>query len=117
MNFMKALKFGDFIVFFLITALSIFSITKAFTKKGTLVHVSAAGNEYSFSLEKDGQYDIEGSNGPTKIEIKEGRVRIIDSACPNKTCVKQGWGSTIVCLPNDVIITVESEGGYDAIAE
>ena len=65
-------------------------------------------------------YTVEGELGPTTFEIKDGRVHITDSACPNKTCVAQGWHSPLVCLPNKVIITVKSEGGeveFDAISE
>lgn len=114
---MKTLRPGDFLVFLIILILSFFSFKLAVSKKGSTVTVNASKNEYVYSLNKNGEYEVEGHLGITKFEIKDGKVRITDSPCPNKTCVKQGWGSTLVCLPNDVIITLDAEGGYDAIAE
>lgn len=44
------------------------------------------------------------------MEINEGRIRVIDSDCPNKICVNAGWASTpaqtIVCAPNKVLIEI-----------
>ena len=48
------------------------------------------------------------------IEIKDGRVRITDSPCPNKTCISQGWHNPLVCLPNKVMISVEGETSVKA---
>ena len=56
--------------------------------------------------------------------LKNGKVRIVDSACPNKDCIRQGVGGTLVCLPNDVIITIENadsetdgaKGKFDAVS-
>jgi hypothetical protein len=44
------------------------------------------------------------------MEIEEGRIRVLESNCPNKICVKAGWASTpaqtIVCAPNKVLIEI-----------
>jgi len=57
-------------------------------------------------------FKVEGPLGFTTIEIYRGKVRVLDSPCPYKICEKMGWIKTprqmIVCLPNEVIITVES---------
>ena len=46
-----------------------------------------------------------------KLLIENGRIRFVDSDCPNKDCVKTGWisakGSMAVCLPNKVMIKIE----------
>ena len=64
-------------------------------------------------LSKEGRYSVKGELGNTWIEIKGGRVRVIDSPCKMKLCVKQGWisrsGESIVCLPNRVAIFLESK--------
>jgi hypothetical protein len=43
------------------------------------------------------------------VEIRGGKVRVAESDCPGKICVKQGWidSGAIICLPNRVVITVE----------
>jgi hypothetical protein len=71
-------------------------------------------------LEKDGITSI--LNGKMKIEVKSGKIRILDSDCPQKICVKMGWidnsGQTIVCIPNHVLIEIKSSGSplIDAVS-
>ena len=72
------------------------------------------------NLEKDGITSI--LNGKMKIEVKSGKIRILDSDCPQKVCVKMGWidnsGQTIVCMPNHVLIEIKSSGSplIDAVS-
>lgn len=50
-------------------------------------------------------------HGEMKIELKDSRVRVAWSNCPNQLCVNTGWirtaGETIVCVPNKVLIEIE----------
>lgn len=115
--FMKKLRLLDFIFAITITSLGIFLTVKSFSQKGSVVKVNADEKHYEYSAKQDGIYKVGGPLGITTFEIKDGKVRIIDSPCPNKTCVNQGWHSPLVCLPNNVIITIEKEGEFDAIAE
>ncbi|MCR4733879.1 MAG: NusG domain II-containing protein [Treponema sp.] len=115
---MKNFRFGDFIAAGIILVAAALSLKSAISKKNGRVKVVAAGQSYEFSLSKDGNYEVQGLLGPTKIQIKDGRVRIVDSPCPNKNCVHQRWAPVIACLPNDVLVyTEESQGEFDAIAE
>lgn len=114
---MKKLRPFDFVIAFAVLSLGIFLTVKNLSTRGSLIKVTAAGNHYEYSAKKDGIYKVRGPLGITTFEIKAGRVRIIDSPCPNKTCINQGWHSPLVCLPNNVIITTEDEGEFDALAE
>lgn len=114
---MKKFRPFDFILIITILAFGIFLTVKNLTQRGSIVKVNASGNHYEYSTKKDGIYEVKGLLGITTFEIKDGRVRIIDSPCPNKTCVNQGWHSPLVCLPNNVIITIEDEGEFDALSE
>lgn len=60
---------------------------------------------YKLSLSEDKIIPI----GGLTVQIKGGKVRVADSDCPGKVCVKQGWidSGAIICLPNRVAITVE----------
>lgn len=53
-----------------------------------------------------------GNNEFNTIEISHNHIRIIDSSCPDKTCVKHGYvhmnATPAVCLPHKLIITVEN---------
>lgn len=74
---------------------------------GAGVVIEACGKEvYSLSLAEEGRVAVEGTHGTTVVEIKNHKARVIDSPCPDKLCLKQGWidKGVIVCLPNRVII-------------
>lgn len=75
---------------------------------GEYLRVQADRKEYVFSLKEDGIHSFHGPLGDTVIEIKDSRARIIDSPCPNKTCIKASWSDTLVCLPNKVMAIRES---------
>ncbi len=50
------------------------------------------------------------------LEIKDGKIRVSEAACPDNTCVKMGWLSAsapIVCLPNHLVIKFALD--YDEI--
>ena len=107
----------DFLIFVLVLICGVLFTVRGAVRKGSRVIVNAAGVKYEYSASKNGIYTVDGELGPTTFEIKDGRVRITDSPCPNKTCVAQGWHSPLVCLPNKVMITVEQGGEFDAISE
>ena len=64
-----------------------------------------------YALSEDGVFVLNG--GSNTIEIKEGKVRMLEAQCPNLQCVHQGWISksyqSIVCLPNKMIVTIEGD--------
>lgn len=101
----------DILIIFLIAVAGFFLTVRGLGQKGSRVLVSAAGVKYEYSVSQNGTYTVAGELGPTTFEIKDGRVRITDSPCPNKTCISQGWHNPLVCLPNKVMITVENETG------
>ena len=88
-------------------------VTKNNGKEGAYVVVMVQNSEEArYSLAVDGVYDI--NSGTNTIEIKDGRVRMIEAFCPNHLCIRQGWirfeGQSIVCLPNKVSVTVRGTG-------
>lgn len=95
-----------------VTVLIIFLAGPREDATDALVHITAEGTEYAVvPLDEDQTINVPGPLGTTVVEIRDGRVRVLDSPCPNKTCVSQGWaeaeGDTIICLPNRVSITVK----------
>lgn len=104
----------DILIIILVAVAGIFLTVRGLGQKGSRVVVNAAGVKYEYSAELDGTYSVPGELGPTTFEIKDGRIRIIDSPCPNKTCISQGWHNPLVCLPNKVMITVEGENSVKA---
>lgn len=57
------------------------------------------------------------------LEISRGQAFMKEADCPDHLCMKQGEishkGETIVCLPNRVVIEVESNqgSGFDSVAQ
>jgi hypothetical protein len=74
-----------------------------------------------YSLYKDRITQVEGTLGKTKIEIRDGKARILKSPCKLKVCIKSGYiqyaDRISVCLPNKVVVRVEgnAERGLDAV--
>ena len=72
-------------------------------REGSYVVVMIRNKETArYSMAINGIYDINDDNGKTnKLEIKDGRVRMIEASCPNHLCIRQGWisleGQSIVC--------------------
>ena len=64
-----------------------------------------------YALSEDGVFVLNG--GSNTIEIKDGKIRMLEALCPNLQCVHQGWISksyqSIVCLPNKMIVTIEGD--------
>ena len=116
-NIMPRFKPLDILIIFLVVAGGVFFTVRGAVRKGSRVSVNANGVHYEYAATANGVYKVAGELGETTFEIKDGRVRIIDSPCPNKTCVAQGWHNPLVCLPNKVMITVEGEGRAGAGVE
>ena len=66
------------------------------------------------SLAEDRHFSVEGPLGKTEIEIRDRRVRVVDSPCNRKICVHTGWihkpYQTIICVPNRVVINLLGSG-------
>lgn len=72
------------------------------------------------SLDETKKYKVKGYNGEVIIETKKNQVRVKKETSPLHLCSKQGWVSSslesIVCLPNKIIIKIEStEKEVDAV--
>lgn len=104
---------------------TILLVTHNDREQGAYVVVMVQNKEIArYSMTNNGVYDIYDiydNNGNTnKIEIRDGRVRMLEASCPNHLCIRQGWirfeGQSIVCLPNKVTVTVRGTGdGFDFV--
>lgn len=113
------LKIGDLLLLLIIPA-SIFwfyvlltpdsfdSITAVITKDGQVIqriNLSELDKPRTYEFEFE-YYD--------QIVAEKGRIRFLNSNCPEKICVSTGWltkpGQIAVCLPNELIIKIE---GHD----
>lgn len=103
------------IVFIFITAL-IFSLV-LFQKKDSeyvsIVQDNKVLYRLNLNITENQTIRIEdGNRGYNIIEISNGKIRIIESDCPDKTCVNTGFLSgdmPIVCLPHKLVIKYSDE--------
>ena len=79
---------------------------------------------YSLDLSKETNrtFVIPYGGSSNTIEIRDGRIRVLEAECPDKVCVRTGWLSSsaipIVCLPNHLEISFASgNDDIDAVAE
>lgn len=76
--------------------------------EGNSVRITVEGEEYgTYPLNQNKIIDIHGKN---KVEIKNGKVSMLQADCPDQLCVNMlPIGESyemIVCLPNQVIVEV-----------
>ncbi|MBF0618538.1 MAG: NusG domain II-containing protein [Candidatus Omnitrophica bacterium] len=115
----------DVVLAVIILGCSLFFIVSAFSHRyvpaspGILIYHEQALLS-KISLSKDGVVPI--LNGKMQIEVKGGRVRVLESDCPQHVCMRTGWiqyvGQTIVCVPNHILIEIKSTAPQilDAVA-
>jgi len=111
-----------FFLLLIILSLSGICFIREILPESQTVLIDADGKPaYVLPLNEDKTVSVEGSEGKTIVEIRGKRVRIMDSPCRNKLCIRQGWVETggVVCLPNKVVVTIrgheENDRGVDAV--
>lgn len=110
----------DFVAVAMVLAVLIASIVMLTAKKGGTVEVYVDGKlTYSYAWTKP---HLRGRlrQRQNVVEIKDGKVSVIDADCNNRACVKSNAiskkGEQIVCLPHKLIVVIKggSEGELDA---
>ena len=109
------MKKKDMILIVAVLAISLISLAaiKMTQKDGKEVIVTVDGKEvYKTSIKKDQIYQIPEKNGTNVMQIKDGKVTMIEATCPDHYCMKQKavdeHGGSIICLPNKVVIEGEN---------
>ena len=68
-------------------------------------------------LEQNHTYEVQGTNGIVLLEVENGKVRVEKENSQYHYCSIQGWvdssSEPIVCLPNDIVVLIESKGEDD----
>lgn len=120
---LKYLTWGDRLLILSVLLLSILAIPVLNARAGGKAEVAFV-KVYDqvverLTLEKDHKLSVTGRLGETVIEVKDGRVRVLESPGPQQICVNRGWisrpGEAIICLPNRVIIEIPGRSDYDDI--
>lgn len=113
-------------VLILLSVLMVVVYRFVFSESGSKVVIRVDNKEFgSYMLGEDRVIDITDSTGnvTNRLEIKDGQANMIEAECPDHICVEHKPISlnkqTIVCLPNKVVVEVESseESNIDTIAK
>lgn len=125
------MKKGD--IALVLTVLAIIAGIFAFNKfnyrghKGDLTAIINKDNNVIRTIDlslltKTETITVQGKYKATIIAQKD-RIRVLDSTCPDKICVKSGWltkpGDSSVCVPNRLIVSIKSRDNseVDTIAK
>jgi hypothetical protein len=108
-----------------VVTLAVFLIMSSIAKAsgpGETAIVEVNGHEViKISLLENRDYTVEGFRGKSSISVRDGQISMTDSDCPDKLCVKMGWISnndtSVICLPNRVVIRITGTGSFDTISK
>jgi len=62
----------------------------------------------TISLSNDGFYKVKVYNGDVVMEVKDNKIRVVEEISERNLCSKQGFEDVIICLPNKIVVKVES---------
>lgn len=122
---MKYLKWADIPIFLInITIIVLFSLSVySSSSQEPQVYIETEEDRWIYSIEEEQILNIPGRIGDSLVEIKEGKVRFLDSPCQDKLCEQMGWLESVndwsACLPNGIMLIVEGESDEkpDAVSQ
>ena len=107
------------LIFAVITLFTIIFYSK-YNQNGDFAVVTVDGKEYGrYPLCEDTEIDITDATGQITniLSISNNTATMSEASCPDKLCMKHKAISlekeTIVCLPNKVVVTIESDTDSD----
>ena len=108
-----------FLVLLLVSLLGMVILRMQLGENGTTAVVTVDGEEYySGSLFVEKEVSVNDTN---TLVVKDGMVKMIFAECPDQICVKHEpiskVGESIICLPNKVVVQIESLTGQRVPAE
>ncbi|PLX87811.1 MAG: hypothetical protein C0619_14525 [Desulfuromonas sp.] len=78
---------------------------------------------FSAPLDTPRQFAVEGPLGMTRMEVRNGAVRVLHSPCPQKICIGLGEarraGDLLACVPNRIVVRIEGDvegAAYDLLS-
>lgn len=112
----RAFRLWDLAVFLLLVVAIVFSVVFALSPKGEYAEVFVDGKLVeTLYLNNAATTEVEG----VVIVVADGEIFVASADCPDKLCVAHSAisekGSSIICLPNKVVIRVNGKSQTDAI--
>ena len=105
----------------LVISIGVLLVTTLTRREGGYVEIEQSGQVIAtYSLSINAEYELNG--GTNILVIENGEAYLKDANCPDKTCVKTGKiryvNQSIICLPNEISITVrgDTDDGVDFVS-
>jgi hypothetical protein len=111
----KIFKIGDYLLLLVVVGLIVFLFSRLLFNKSRHSRVQVTGRNFQkyYDIDEDRIIEVEGPLGVTRIIFEDGEVRVEDSPCREKICIKMGKkkriGDQIICVPNRVIVEITGE--------
>lgn len=111
-KFKDIFKLGD--IFILLVVLCLVALTIAFALKGGASSAEIyIDGKLAYTLDLSTDTSLELLDGKMTIEVSSGQIYVVYSDCPEGLCTHSTalgrQGGVIVCLPNRVVIKVDSK--------
>jgi hypothetical protein len=75
----------------------------------------------TIDLRVDQAYTFQGKVGKFKVQVKNGKIGVVETSCKEKICKRMGFiqkaGSEIICVPNRIVIRIKGESKVDAVSQ
>lgn len=112
--FKSMFKLGDIIILVVVLVAVALTIYFALANTANKVSIYIDGQlKYSYSINSNLEIDLKEDGIDMKVVIKDGKAYVEYSNCPEQLCVHSAAltkeGGMIVCLPNKVVIKIESD--------
>jgi hypothetical protein len=112
------------IILMLILLSAVYSYYWSFSSDQNSEHYAqitiTAASPQKISLHENKIYTVPGRLGNSKVQVKDSKIRFLNSPCHNKYCIHSGWlkntGAIAACLPNGITLSIKNVTNlYDAI--
>ena len=84
------------------------------SRDNPIIKISGAHDEWLLPLGVEQEVLVAGPIGVNRVVVAGGEARVMEAPCANQICVHTGSisapGQWIACLPNRVLVSVESAG-------
>ena len=106
-------KYDKLIILFSIAGI-ILSFIFLHKKADNKILVIYADDQRKIHTLDDADFTVKSKEGSVKVKIRNGKVKITESTCPDKWCTRMGWiddpGESLVCLPSKIFLIIREEG-------
>lgn len=117
---------GDFILAgtVALAALLLLLVLRLGAPQGSMAVITTPDGTVTLPLSSDAERTFTGKEDiAVTVEVREGRIRVAQSGCPDQVCVHSGWlsrsGQSAACVPAGIVVRIsgEADGGIDAVAQ